>query len=109
MIGQLFTFLFGLSARLITSKWLIAGVAKMFAFTLFTTVLPTILIKIIQKFIIYSGALAADFSSDSSSIALDLIGLGGYLANQVSLPAAFSMIISALALRATLNIISARL
>lgn len=109
-MAQLLAFLVAWAGRIITSKWLIAGAAKVFSFALFTTVLPTVLVTVFQKILQYTMDYASGFTNNpsASSISVDLIGMGGYLASECALPAAFAIIISAVALRATLNIITLR-
>lgn len=109
-MAQLLAFLVSWAGRLISSKWLIAGAAKVFSFALFTTVLPTVLVTVFQKILQYSMDFAGTHANDAaaSSIAVDMVGMGGYLASECALPAAFAIIISAVALRATLNVITLR-
>lgn len=110
-MAQILAFLVTWAGRLVSSKWLIAGAAKVFAFSLFTTVLPTVLVTIFQKIMEYSLDFAGSYSTNSAvaSVSVDLIGMGGYLANETALPAAFAIIISAVALRAVLNLITLRI
>lgn len=110
-MAQILAFLVTWAGRLITSKWLIAGAAKVFVFALFTTVLPTVIITILQKIMKYTLDFASNYagSPSASSITVDLIGFGGYLGSVTGLPAAFAIIISAIALRAVLNLITTRI
>jgi hypothetical protein len=110
-MAAILTFLVGLAGRLITSRLLYYGALKLFLFSLFTVVVPTIILTFIQKFLTYTLSYASSHVSSSGldSLSLELVGMGGYLASETGLPACFALIISAVALRATLNLISPRL
>lgn len=108
---QILTFIVSFAGRFLTTRILYLFALKTFFFSLFTIVVPTIIIKLITKFIEYSISYASNQVSSSGmhSISLDLIGMGGYLATETGLVSCFSIVLSAVALRATLNLISPRL
>ena len=108
---QILTFLVSFAGRFITTRFLTFLAIKTFIFSLFTIVLPTILIKLMTKFLEYSMDYAHSQVTNSgmNPISIDLIGMGGYLATETGLIQCFSIVLSAVALRATLNLISPRL
>jgi len=93
-------------------KLLSVGVAKLviqkaILYGLMTTVLPVILYKLFQK--IYGGIFDYLTSymqgAGFSSATVQITGMAGWIGNQINLSAALSIIMSAVALRWTLNIL----
>ena len=111
MLTTFFTFIIGFVGRFITTNVLKWVALKGFVFTIFTLVLPTVLLKLQTKILTdtmnYANSHLA--LSGNHSISLQLISLGGWLANTVHLPSCVSIFLSAVALRYTLNLISPRI
>lgn len=106
-MGSIIAFLGGVAARFLT-----VGVAKYIAVKalligLFTLVLPVILYNVFTRILqeIISEATNRIGVSGMSSVVFTLSGFGAWIGTNIQAPAAFSIIISAVALRFSLNLI----
>jgi len=91
-------------------SFLASSVARFIAFkilltTLFVVVLPIVLNNLIVSLmtVLYDKALELVGTQDSAVI--QLTGLGAYLADELSLPLALSVILGAVSLSFTLNVL----
>ena len=100
--------LFGpIVAKFFTARVLFWGALKIFILGLFTTVLPTIIYKFITKYMIDCLNIFVDKTGSScgSSLTIDLVGVGAYLAGQTGIPECLAILMSAVVLKFTLKMI----
>lgn len=95
----------GFLAKIFTSQVLLWGSLKILLISIFTVVVPTVIHKLITKYLVDAVSIFAGSVGTQSSITVDLIGMGGYLASEVGLPECFSILMSAIVLKLTLRFI----
>lgn len=96
-IGQALASFIGSSAiRFLAWKTLIIA--------LLTTVLPIVLNKIIYAFIERAINYCNQSVGSVSAVTVNIVGMGGYLANQLNLPECVSIVLGFVAARFTLRI-----
>ena len=82
------------------TKWV---ASKAFWLFMFGIVLPTLLYNVAVNITVgaigVSQQLAADYAGGEQDLLVQLTGIGGYLANQLYLPQAFSSYVSAIQVR----------
>lgn len=110
-MAQILAFLVGFAGRFLTGKLLYFVALKGFLFLLFTVVVPTMIVTLIGKILKYTldYAYTQLQFSNLSQFSFDVTGMGGYLAAETGLAQCFAIIISAVALRAILNMITTRI
>lgn len=106
-MSAVLSFLASFLARLFSYETAKYIATRALLYSLFTVVLPAVLLKTFNMIIsdILNYASSHLSSADIPSLTIQFTGLAAYLARLLKVPEAFSVIISALSLRAVLNFI----
>ena len=99
----------GFFTKFLTDRLLMYVALKAVLITLFMTVLPwvlkTVLLWFMEKIMALVNANLGTYDQTFQTITINLTGIGAYLGNCFQLPLCFSLLMSAILLRITLNFI----
>jgi hypothetical protein len=99
----------GFLTKFLTDRAIAFVAMKALLVMLFMTVLPfvlkTVVMWLMEKLMALVNANLGDYDQTFQTITINLEGVGAYLANCFQLPLCFSLLMSAILLRITLNFI----
>jgi hypothetical protein len=105
VIGAILSFLSGWFARLLGAGAIRAVIWKGIIYALFVAILPTVLYNLFSLILQEFLSIASSYGSQGQSIVVTFTGFIGWLAYNLKIPEAFSMLLSALAFRVTISFI----
>jgi hypothetical protein len=105
IIPAILSFFSGWFVRIIGSEAARALIWKAILYTLLVTILPTVLYNFLSGLLTEFLDMATEYGSDGQALNATFTGMMGWLALQLKIPEAFSILISAFTFRITISFI----